>query len=310
MKRRIQEPVLASFLMAALLIARLGEAQMASQQPLTKGQAPIAMSSLPSGGLVVLGSRGSLSVVTPGRGDIRHLKQSLGYYNPADMTAAHIDDNDVILVAMYSNYGIAQQSVERRGILAEYSLSGQQLRTWPFAGRVFDAVAADSDHKVLYLAEALRGQVSQLNLETKDSGADVKALQELPAASRIAALAVDPDRQRLFVADAELGRIYVLDIEKRRVRTLVTSLGEPAALTYDRVGHILYVADAARRCIWRIAVDDVTRARAVVFSSAPEFREPRGIAMDPEHNVWVADFGTSSIFELGSKGEVLEKLSP
>jgi DNA-binding beta-propeller fold protein YncE len=310
MKRTIQKPLLTFLLMVVLLITRLGEAQMASQQPLTKGQAPIAMSSLPSGGLVVLGSRGSLSVVTPGKGDIRHIKQSLGYYNPADIAAAHIDDNDVILVAMYSNYGSAQQSVQRRGILAEYSLSGQQLRTWPFVGRVFDAVAADSDHKVLYLAEGLRGQVSLLSLDTKDSGADVKTLQELPAASRIGALAIDPDGQRLFVADSELGRIYVLEIGKRSVRTLVSSLGEPAALTYDRVGHNLFVADAARRCIWRIAVDDVTRARAVVFSSAPEFREPRGIAMGPEHNVWVADFGTSSIFELGSKGEVLEKFSP
>lgn len=281
---------------------------MASQQPLSRAQSPIAMSALSSGSLVVLGARGSLSIVNTENSEIRRVKQTLGYYNPADMAAAHIGQTDVILVAMYSNYGIAQQSVERRGILAEYSTSGEQLRTWPFVGRVFDAIAVDPDHKVAYLGEGLRGQISTLNLDAPT--AEIKVLQELPASSRLGALAFDPDQQRLFAADAEQGQIYVIDVKHGTARTLTTSLGEPAALAYDRNGHNLYVADAARRCVWRVAVDDGIPTKALPFSSATGLREPRGLAIDSGHNVWVADFGALAVFQLGPKGEILKEIRP
>jgi hypothetical protein len=310
MQGRIQVRMQIVCLTILVLVRTLGYAQMASQQPLSREQAPIAMSASPSGTLIVLGSRGSLSVVYAEKGVTIPIKQSLGYYNPADMTTANRAGRDVILVTMYSNYAMTQQSAERRGILAEYSLAGEQTRVWPFAGRVFDAITVDPNRGTVYLGEGLRGQISTLSLEDKKDGGEPKFLVELPGVSRLGALALDPDRQKLFVADAEQGRVFVIDVEKRRTRTLINSIGEPAALTYDRGRHMLYVADAARRCIWRLAVDEGTPTQPTVFSSAPELREPRGIAVDSEHNVWVADFGASAVFELGARGEVVKKLRP
>src|ERR1700679_382168 len=97
--------------------------QMASQMAPDKSQSPVAISSLPSGKLVALGGRGRLSLIEPGSGKVTVLKSTLGYFTPADMVAARVGEADAIFVALYN-------ATQRRGMLAKYSLSGEELQTW------------------------------------------------------------------------------------------------------------------------------------------------------------------------------------
>jgi hypothetical protein len=290
--------------------AAMCQGQMASQQPRVRQQAPIAMGALPGGVLVVLGVHGRLSLVRSDTGVAHPIKETLGYYSPADMAPSRMFDRDVIFVTMYSTavFG-AQQSVERHGLVTEYSSDGKPMRTWSALNRAFDGIAADPIHGLLYLGDGVRGEISTLDVQQGAANAEPKFLIEATGVSRLGSLAVDADHRRLFAADVGKGSIYVVDLQTRKSRPLVSSMGEPAALAYDATKARLYVADAARRCIWQVPLK--TRyPRASVFSSASELREPRGLAIDPGNNLWVADFGAQAVFKLGPQGQVVQRVVP
>jgi sugar lactone lactonase YvrE len=86
-------------------------------------------------------------------------------------------------------------------------------------------------------------------------------------------------------------------------------MGEPAALSYDAEQHRLYVADASRHCIWQISTNS-PKPNPSIFSSAPELREPRGITVDAQHTVWVADHAALAVFKLSPVGLVVQSISP
>jgi len=294
---------------ASLMLAgaAMCQGQMASQQLRVRQQAPIAMGSLPSGILVVLGVHGKLSLVRSDTGATSPIKETLGYFSPADMTSSRVFDRDVIFVTMYStSVFAAQQSVERRGLVTEYSSDGQPMHTWSALNRAFDGITVDPSRGLLYLGDGVRGEISTLDLQ-QNATAEPKSFIEVAGISRLGSLAFDPDRQRLFAADVGKGGIYVVDLQARKSRPLVSSLGEPAALAYDATKARLYVADAARRCIWQVPLNGRS-PRASVFSSASELREPRGLAIDAGGNLWVADFGAQAVFKLGPRGEIVQKV--
>ena len=140
---------IALYSIAALILARSGSgrAQMASQAPLGKAQGPVAISALPSGALVVLGGRGRLSLIDSTRGGVTVLKDSLGYFSPADMAAVPVGDTDSIFVALYN-------TALHQGLLAKYSLAGAQLQTWyGRTGFSFSGVAIDQIHRTLSTLE-------------------------------------------------------------------------------------------------------------------------------------------------------------
>ena len=267
-------------------------------------QAPIALSALPSGVLVILGTNGQLSVLQPETGALALIKKTLGYFTPVDMQAAHLPDGDSIFATMYTTLS-GSQAVQRRALLVRYSLTGQEVRTWLIQGHLFTGLAVDAASGVIYLGDAVTGEVSRLNVKSKETSPEFVA--QVYGVSRLGPLALDTEGRRLFVGDVGIGQIYVLDLTRRRSFLLASSLGEPAALAYDPSEHRLYAADAARHCIWQISVDSARRT-ALAFSSPPEFREPRGVAIDAQHNLWVADYGARSVFKLSATGQVTQKI--
>ena len=292
---------IALYVIAALLPGYLGRglAQMASQAPPGKAQGPVAISALPSGTLVVLGGRGRLSLIDSTSGRVTLLKDSLGYFSPADMAAVRIGDADSIFVALYN-------TAARQGLLAKYSLTGAQLQTW-FGRTPFAGVAIDQAHKTVYLGDAITGEISSLSMDGNSSSPSF--LMEVSGVARLGPLATDVTGQRLFAADVGGGTIYVVDLSSRKSHLLASGLGEPAALSYDAEQQRLYVADASRHCIWQISTSS-PRPTATVFSSAAELREPRGLAVDAQHTVWVADHAALAVFKLSSAGLVIQRVSP
>lgn len=292
---------IAFYSIAALMLGCVGsgQAQMASQAPAGKVQGPVAISALPSGTLVVLGGRGRLSLIDSASGAVTLLKNSLGYFTPVDMAAARIGDTDSIYVALYN-------TALRQGLLARYSLAGAQTRTW--LGRTtFAGVAIDQVHKTVYLGDAITGEISSLSVDGNSTSPSF--LVEVSGVVRLGPLATDVAGQRLFAADVGGGTIYVVDLSSRKSRLLASGMGEPSALSYDAEQQRLYVADASHHCIWQISTN-LPKPTTSVFSSATELREPRGLTVDAQHTVWVADHAALAVFKLSSGGQVIQTISP
>jgi DNA-binding beta-propeller fold protein YncE len=290
---------IAFYSIAALMLgcAGSGRAQMTSQAPPGKAQGPVAISALPSGTLVVLGGRGRLSLIDSTSGGVTLLKDSLGYFTPVDMAAVRIGDTDSIFVALYN-------TALRQGLLARYSLAGAQLQTWSARAA---GVAIDPLHHIVYLGDAVTGEISSLSMN--GTATSPSFLVEVSGVNRLGPLAADAAGQRLFAADVGGGTIYVVDLPSRKSRLLASGMGEPAALSYDAELQRLYVADASRHCIWQISTNS-PKPKPSIFSSAPELREPRGITVDAQHTVWVADHAALAVFKLSPAGLVVQSISP
>ena len=284
---------------AALMLGCVGSgrAQMTSQAPPGKAQGPVAISALPSGTLVVLGGRGRLSLIDSTSGGVTLLKDSLGYFTPVDMAAVRIGDTDSIFVALYN-------TALRQGLLARYSLAGAQLQTWSARAA---GVAIDPLHHIVYLGDAVTGEISSLS--ANGNATSPSFLVEVSGVNRLGPLAADAAGQRLFAADVGAGTIYVVDLASRKSRLLASGLEEPAALSYDADQQRLYVADASRHCIWQISTNS-PKPKPSIFSSAPQLREPRGISVDAQHTVWVADHAALAVFKLSPAGTVVQTISP
>ena len=197
----------------------------------------------------------------------------------------------------------AQQGRPTNQTLESYDSKGKHLHSWKVGGAAAgaSAVGVDSSHQTVYVASLIGGEIYRLELGGKQ---EVQYVLQIPGASRIRALAVDPARGRLFAGDAFDGRLYVVDLARRRAELLSQGFGEPSALAYDGRARKLYVADVARRKIWTIRVDMKTTAIAT-FSSVP-FHEPLGLALDAAQNLWVCDRADRVIYGISPSGQVLQ----
>src|SRR5271157_3000241 len=299
MKASAKEIAFYPVIALVLACAGTGQAQMASQMPIEKAQGPVAISALPSGTLAVLGGRGRLSLIDTNSGRVTLLKDTLGYFSPADMAAVRLGNTDSIFIALYN-------TVQRQGVLARYSLTGDQIQAWN-ARAIFAGVAIDPVRHTVYVGDAVTGEISSLSLDGKS--ASPSFLVEVSGVTRLGPLAVDTAGQRLFVADVGQGTIYVVDPGSRKSHLLASGMGEPAARSYDGDQQRLYVADASRHCIWQIAMNS-PKPKTSILSSAPELREPRGITVDAQHTVWVADHAALAVFKLSPAGLVVQSISP
>jgi DNA-binding beta-propeller fold protein YncE len=214
---------IALFSIAALVLgcAGNGQAQMASQMPIGRAQGPVAISALPSGTLVVLGGRGRLSLIDSNSGRVTLLKDTLGYFSPADMAAARLGNTDSIFIALYN-------TVQRQGVLAKYSREGSQVQTWHARAA---GVAIDQVHQTVYIGDAVTGEISSLSVDGNSTSPSF--LVEVSGVTRLGPLAADAAGQRLFAADVGGGTIYVVDLHSRKSRLLASGMGEPAALSYE-----------------------------------------------------------------------------
>ena len=172
---------------------------------------------------------------------------------------------------------------------------------WFVLGHIFGGIVVDGANQIIYLGSANSGDISTLSVADQTSP---KVTAHVTGASTIGPLALDLEGQRLFAADTGAGSIYVVDLARHNSRLLVSGLGEPAALSYEPSQHKLYIADAARHRVSQVSVE-ATSPKVSDFSAVPELREPRGVAVGPNHAVWVADYGAGTVLQLSAAGRVV-----
>ncbi len=229
---------------------------------------------------------------------------NFGNYDPVDVAADRIGNQETIFVSLTSRVSAAAQKSQTDTLskLVQYSPEGKEIRTWPLPGQAPYTIALNASDQIVYLGNVRTSEIYTVDL--KDSKKPIPTrLLYVSGLLSMGALAVDVQRKRLFVSEAVGGKLYVVDLARRKARAMVVSLGEPTGLAYDASEQKLYVADAGGRRVWMLR-PNAFPVKPVVLSKAPEFREPRGLAVDARHQVWVADYGARAVFSLSSKGQV------
>jgi DNA-binding beta-propeller fold protein YncE len=281
------------------------QGEMDQQAPAQRRQrSPIAMAALSSGQITILGSRGGLTLIKPANGQQTPIKTSLGNFTPIDMTSARIGNADFLFVTMYWAFS-SQSSQGNEGVIVEYSLDGQEVKKWTTLGRTYAGIVVDPTHETIYLGSPHNGDISALAFSEQTP----KTTVHVSGASLIGAVALDVEGQRLFAADLASSNVYVVDLVRRKSRLLASGLGEPSALSYDPSQHKLFIADAGRHRISQISVD-TPNPKVSDFSTAPELREPRGVAVAPDHSVWATDFEAGTVLQFSSTGKVIATFRP
>jgi len=286
--------------LSALLDARMGAAQAQTRRFDLKVQAPIAVEVLSSGTIAILESKGGLKVLRPGSSELVPVKETLGFYSPIDMTSRADGAHETILVSMYWA-AAAQTSQMVSGVIAEYDLDGTQLHDWHFPGHVFRGMTIDPSNQIMYLTDGTSLSIYKLDLKAALGKIQPEFFAHVAGASLLGPIALDAASGTVFVGDLEQGNIYSVSVSDHRSRRLVSSLGVPAGLAFDKTSHRLLIADAAKKCVWQVDVNAVGPV-PVRLPKGPEFREPRGVAVSAGPKVWVADFQLNKIFVLSPSG--------
>lgn len=284
---------------ACVVISAWAQMGQMAQRPYAQ-QGPIAIGTLPSGVIVVLGSRGGLSLINPATGLLTPIKETLGNVTPLDLSVARIGNQEFIFVTAY--WAISAQSMQsNQGLVVQYSLQGNEIHRWSSLGRTFGGLVVDGDNQAIYLGSAGNEEISKLSIRDR---AFPEFIARVAGSSRLGPLALDTDGHRLFVCDVEGGNVYMLDLASHKSRALAYGIGSPAALAYHPAQHRLYVADASGHRVLQLATDAQT-TKVSTYSSAPEFREPRGLTIGPDQSLWVADYGARAVFQLSATGQVI-----
>lgn len=136
----------------------------------------------------------------------------------------------------------------------------------------------------------------------------LKGLNEL---GRPSSLAIDRDRQRLYVADVTRHQVRIVDLTGERQTGTVGNRGEgPGEFNFP--SHVSVARDG------RLAVTDALNMRIQLFAAdgrpllafgkqgdgSGDFTAPKGVALDSEGHVYVADAAFDTVQIFGNDGKL------
>jgi gluconolactonase len=104
------------------------------------------------------------------------------------------------------------------------------------------------------------------------------------------------------------GRIFYIDLQKGEINLAADSLAFPNGIAISPLNNKLYVSESANN---RVLVFSITEnnllADPEVFISLPG-GDPDGLEFDSRGNLYVAHFGSGTVFFISSKGEIIEQI--
>ena len=111
-----------------------------------------------------------------------------------------------------------------------------------------------------------------------------------------------------YGAEKTDGRLFYYDPAADEVQLVAESLAFPNGLGISPVDHKLYVCESARDRILRFNIEENgTLANKQTFIELPG-GDPDGIEFDVKGNLYVAHFGSGTVFVISPDGEILQKI--
>jgi DNA-binding beta-propeller fold protein YncE len=161
----------------------------------------------------------------------------------------------------------------------------------------------------LFISEPAAGALWTMSLGNENPKADKWLSTRVY--SKFGAVGFDPKANDVFVSDPARGAVYFADAEPntkpKSFETLADDernigvLSDPSAVVIDPHGEYLYVADAERHALFRIALKPAAKSTPnwgkfrYRGQFKGEFTGSAALAMDQQGRLWVADKGSGAI---------------
>lgn len=184
-------------------------------------------------------------------------------------------------------------------------LTGDRDKKLPFISPY--GIAADGLGRIWVADMGIRG-VHQIDLAAEEVSYIFSAGAvplETPAG-----VALDLERQRLYVSDTTLAKVFLFDLDGRFIKELDApdNFGRPAGLAVDKSGQ-LYVVDAKKN---RLSVfsKDGELLRTITSAALPDltFNTPSNVAVNNQGQIFVVDSMNFRIESFSATGESLNTI--
>lgn len=181
-------------------------------------------------------------------------------------------------------------------------LTGDRERKLPFVAPY--GIAADGMGRIWVADMGIRG-VHLIDL-AKGKVSYILSAGNVPLVTP-AGVAVDLERQRLYVSDTTLAKVFLFNLDGQFIkeRDVPDNFGRPAGLTVDKSGK-LYVVDAQKN---RLSVfsQDGELLRTITSAALPEltFNTPSNVAVNAQGQIFVVDSLNFRIESFSPEGKSL-----
>jgi DNA-binding beta-propeller fold protein YncE len=181
-------------------------------------------------------------------------------------------------------------------------LTGEQEKKLPFVSPY--GIAADGQGRIWVADMGING-VHQIDL-AKGKVSYIFTAGDIPLVTP-AGIAVDLERNRLYLSDTTLAKVFLFDLEGRfnKEWDAPDNFGRPAGLAVDKFGQI-YVVDAQKN---RLSVFSPEGAllRTITSAALPEFtfHTPSNVAVDAQGQIFVVDSMNFRVESFSAAGESL-----
>lgn len=181
-------------------------------------------------------------------------------------------------------------------------LTGDQDRKLPFVAPY--GIAADGQGRIWVADMGISG-VHQIDL-AKEEVRYLFNAGSIPLVTP-AGVAVDLERNRLYVSDTTLAKVFLFDLDGRFLKEwdAPDNFGRPAGLTVDQSGQ-LYVIDAIKNRLSVFSPEGELR-RTITSATQPEstFNTPSNVAVNAQGQIFVVDSMNFRIEIFSPAGESL-----
>jgi hypothetical protein len=256
-------------------------------------QRPIALDSLPSTGLFVLG----------GEGTVYQLKGSSGRYTmvnrfqlppneyPADFTLAQFNREFYLFVTSNDTSRLGDPCR-----VTQYTLEGSRVRFWTMRG-VCAGIDYNGDSHTVYVYRSDADEIYTIRLE--EGRNNVSYLGSV-GHNELGPLAFDAASKKLYLGDIESGGIYAFNLVTRKSEGLVRHLG-PTTLLRVAAGQLL-AADSQSRHVVSFDLQQSSKPSPRVIARV---NYPTGLAAVEPGILAVSDYGGRILFISLATGQVV-----
>jgi hypothetical protein len=257
-------------------------------------QRPVALDSLPSAGLFVLG----------GEGTVYQLKGSSGRYAivnrfqippneyPADFTLAQFNREFYLFVTSNETSRLGEPCR-----VTQYTLEGSRVRYWTMRG-VCAGIDYDGASHTVYVYRSDADEIYTIRL--LEGGRNNVSYLGSVGHNELGPLAFDAASKKLYLGDIESGGIYAFNLVTRKSEGLVRRLG-PTTVLRVAAGHLL-AADSQRRKVVSFDLQRSSNPSPQVIASV---NYPTGLATVEPGILAVSDYGGRILFISLANGQVV-----
>jgi DNA-binding beta-propeller fold protein YncE len=219
--------------------------------------------------------------------------------------------------SLITPYGVSVHQ-DGRIMVTDTKLAG--LATWDFDKEIFAMIGTDGPGMIFQpigVSSDRFGRIYvSLGADAKVNVYDVngKFLNVLGGDGefgRPVGIAVDNERERIFVSDMLRHHVAVFDFEGKRTGTVgergedLLQFNYPLALDIDATGR-LYVLDSMNFRL-QVIEPDLETARSIGEQGGGlgQFNRPKGLAVDSDLNIYVVDSAFNNVQMFNNQGQVL-----